>query len=354
MTCIVPGIDGMAPQGKLAHDACCPPSLCMIDPCMIACSMVQLLPRGPLWDRVKAETVSNIMKTRLAAGCSNGECPDVCASMADYAVFVSRGLNEALFGPLASALRESNPFTAYDTLDEWLERLGWHDCFSCACRDPDFGSELTPLEIWGPISDDGLCEGPICCPVEYPAELQRAVKRGTVVALARMLLEPPRRLDAINFVIAPLGARLEPTVYRNIITDFRCPTNDSEALCCISIDELERNADPRYLATDTDTIDPDRCDQVLRQYEFRIAAASDTLVAPVKLDCFSPRETAPGSWNLSMCTPAHECLLPAHYDTNLCGDPGQPRRLYPGVMAAECIVRSIMPRDGTVKLIRSV
>ena len=127
------GIDGRAPKGELPPDGCCPPKLCHIDPCGLACNFVNALPRGPLWDLDKA--------TALASGCAEPLQGNI-GPVVRHAIYAAKRLHATLMSALWPALRESDPATAYDTLDEWLDRCGGCDSGDGAARpqrDGDLG-----------------------------------------------------------------------------------------------------------------------------------------------------------------------------------------------------------------------
>jgi hypothetical protein len=255
------GIDGRIDVGKLPPDGCCPPSICNIDPCDLVCNLVNTLPSGPLWDQAKLEALS----VDWTIGCNNG-----CTSMVLHAVYVAQLLHLHLMAGLWPAVRESNPATAYDTLDEWLERLGWQNCFKCACECIDDPSELPPFQLLQP---DGST---VCCPDEAPAGLTRAVKRGIAVALWRLRLGVIRNIDSINFVLSSLSA--EVTVVR-----------------------------------------------VDGQPKLTVCNVGDTIAGACADMCL--RET---------CAPVQSYWLLG------CNGVGDNRRIYPGVLAAQCIVRSLI------------
>lgn len=319
------GIDGMVPAFKLPRDPCCPPSLCNLDPCGFVCNFISALPRGPLWDRAKAEALSRYAAANDPADCGTSTCEEHCATMVDHAIYTARRVLDALFGALAPAIQEASPFSAYATLDEWLERLGWKDCYDCACR--ELGRTQTPYETWGVIDLEGLCEGPICAKPEFPAELQTAVKRGIVIALSRLAIGPRRNLDAINFVIEPLAARLEPLAINELTLDpARCSTDDGTTLCDVT--------------------------PTMNQFEFCIRPTGDYLPKARPVSCDDPdyRRRATGPWNTVLGSQYPDDLVQAYYETTAADAEGLPPRIYPAVMAAECVVRAMLPPGKSIKL----
>lgn len=194
-------LDGMQELVSFPEDNCCAPSICEIDVCALICNCIQLLPSGPMWDRQKELTAlrySNLDCHGVA--CGDATASD-CASLADYAAYTGRVLHYALFYTLWPAIRESDPRTAFTTLDQWLDRVGWQDCYSAACRNPMLG-KIAPFEI------QGEC-GPVYCGTSCAStELTLAVKRGIVLALVRLAMRPIRNLANLNWIIEPLGAVL--------------------------------------------------------------------------------------------------------------------------------------------------
>lgn len=355
------GIDGVATVGVLAPDGCCVPPLCNLDPCALVCNFVQALPTGPLWDRPKAETISRYHAIAGIGSCAPVPCPSSCATIVDHAVYTALRLYDGLLGALHPAIREASPYTAHDTLDEWLARLGWRDCYDCACRDGAVAG-LSPIEIWGPIANsDGLCEGPICCPQEYSLDLQCAVKRGTVIALHRLSLMPRRTVAAINFVLAPLGAALEPVCYRDIPLDPRyCNEDDGTTLCAPESApepacEIEPTPDPwRCPSPDDDcqgqdTLGP-KCVLTMKQYTFRVCPTGDTLPKCPLIDCRTG--TAQQTWDTIIAAPIGGPTVQAWYEPTPCGEGTLPAQVWPGIMAAECIARTALPRGSKISLIR--
>ena len=263
MTAIL-GIDGLAEKGKLAPDGCCPPSICNIDPCGLVCNFISQLPSGPMWDRGKAEAMGHNWN------CSAEGLSEECTSMVRHAAYIAQLLHMGLMAALWPAIRESSPATAYDTLDEWLDRLGWQHCFKCACECVDDPSDLPPFQLLQPGGST------ICCPDEAPEGLTRAVKRGIAVALWRLRLGVIRNLDSINFIISPLGASVTA--------------------------EMVDGAPKLTICNDGDLI---------------AGACADMCLG-------EPCPSVQSYWLLT------------------CDGAGDNRRIYPGVLAAQCIVRSLI------------
>jgi len=274
------GIDGRVAVGEIATDGCCPPDLCSISPEAIACAMVSILPSGPLWDKSK----------ELALACGGvcdqncdafGNEQDMCASLVLHAIYSARKLHYYIQSALWPSIRESNPLTAWSTMDSWLERLGWQDCYNTFCRDSSLG-DITPYEVMGEC-------GLTYCPPTFSEDLERLYKRGVITALWRMRLGFTKNLSALNFILAPL--------YSELVVD------------------------PAYRPG----IDPKPC-LVLRP-------TSDYASKIIKDPCPRSQTTV-----LEQQKQVKLYLTPAD---GLCV--GGPRKAYPLTLAAHCIVLSLLP-----------
>lgn len=293
------GIDGQQTVGVLPRDGCCPPDLCQITPCMLACNFVNALPKGPLWDRAKMEAI----RANSLGGCDPAICPPaVCHSIVSHAVYTGNRLWSTLMETLAPALRESDPFTCFDTVDDWLSRYRWQDCFASHCRSAQLG-KLTPLEVMG------MCGCTEYCPPEFPAELVLAVKLGTVKALTRLQMIVGPNIDKMNFVLAPLGA--------HVVSVGLAPT-------VASVDEC--TAPP---CTDNPG---DGCCPPSDHPVVQVTHDGLTLPKPRRTNCSLDGLNAP-----------YTDTIPAYYDTCAATDAaGLPPRIWPGVLVAECILRSVI------------
>jgi hypothetical protein len=235
---------------------CCPTPLGQISYCAMACAFIQLLPTGPMWDRPKAEAMAIYQEQQGAGRCDPAQCApaepnedQTCTTMVQYSIYLANLLMDTLLNALWPSLREADPFRAVTTLDEWLDRLGWEDCFRSACRSPALGP-LSPYEVMGEC-------GPIYCPVPIPEGLECAIKRGLVHALSRANMGGIRNACWINWVIEPLGAAIEITgecgsevVTLVPISDTlpACPVD----LCPVAIDEPQGTVDAVIILNDCD------------------------------------------------------------------------------------------------------
>lgn len=184
----------------LTSTDCCPQRICEISMCSLMCNFIGLLPNGPLWDRKKQEGMQKWVGRCNGLACN--DCTDAdCGSMVDFAAFCGARLWSLIQEALWPSLREANPYTAVTTIDSWLDRLGWADCWASACRDRRLGPS--------PYEQNVPC-GVIVDVPKPPPELDMAVKRGIVLALWRLRMEPIKNLCGINWVIEPLSASLRP------------------------------------------------------------------------------------------------------------------------------------------------
>lgn len=313
------GIDGPTEVALLPSDGCCPPSICQITLCSLICNFVNALPRGPLWDRAKMEASSRASR----GGCDGNDCTDPCASVVSHAIYAANRLYLALHEALWPALRESDPFSAFVTVDDWLDRLGWRNCFASQCRSPLLG-DLTPLEYLG---TDGR---PVHYDPPYSADLVLAVKLATVRALALLDLGIIANVNSVNAVIEPLGARV-------VAVGASC----APWPCLPGCEPPDSNcAEPGATPDMSDPTDPccPRCDHPV----WRIEPSTETFIKPSM-----PRCDLEG-----MNTPNTE-TIPSFYDRTASDPAGIPAKIYPGVLAAECIVRSLVMPGTYLEILRA-
>jgi len=293
--------DGRIPATSITTSSgCCEDALCFTAG-EAACAVFDLLPSGPMWDAAR-------MQAREEIAANGGSIPLTGFSkttLFSYAAFVAQMLEYITDAAIRPVVRESDPETATD-LDYWLDRLGWVDCYRTNCR-----SEY--LAMFSPYEDvDATCGGTKYCAYDFPADFEAALKYGIVRSLLRMNMGVIRSLSGINWVIAPLGAvvrtptPLPPTV-QNYMDNFH-------------------NYDPKTYTPDS------------------LGDCGDCFGAEVQLEITSSSATLPGAPTAaSFCDltsrPADVAALQA-YDCN-----GTITNLYPGVIAAECIVRSMLPQQ---------
>ena len=282
-------------------DNCCPPSICNLDPCGIICNFINLLPRGPLWDEPKAKALDAYIRPRHPADGGVTICmpPESnCSSMVSHSIYTAKRFYDTLIGSLAPALRENSPYTAFDTMDDWLDRLGWLNCFETSCRDCDLGggnTNATPT----PYENIGEC-GPVFCSPTAPTNLSNATKHGIIVALSRLQMGVVKNLEGINWVIEPLNAVLSKNV-----------------LPCDTQGEL------RECST-----------------EFKLDQISTIVPLWRRISCPDFVEVEAVSISTS------------YTDAN-CITGATPRVLYPMLLAADCIVRSLIT-NSSVNITRSL
>lgn len=288
--------------GEISGGACCPPDICNLDPCDLMCTMIGLLPNGPLWDRAKQERIARYQTDCYGGACDPNE-PE-CSSLVDFAIYSGLRVYNLINDALWPAIRESNPATAVETLDSWLERFGWEGCFENACRDPRLGRG-SPYECDIPCS-------PLVIP-NIPNDLLCAVKRGIVLALQRLQMQPIKNLCGINWVIAPLGAVLRP--YQPECTIGGMTMIEQADECC--------NGMRWELCNEGDMIEACPGLQCAEQREQRMVSAY----------IVSPR-------------------LEYNVQQDTCVATGDPIRIFPGVLAAHCIALSMMPTGDCLPPIR--
>ncbi|MGY2987722.1 hypothetical protein [Bradyrhizobium sp. USDA 4508] len=278
--------DGCVESYVPPDSGCCPPPLCGNDLCCTFVAFFNLLPSGPLWDYWKEAAISYFQTSDDPAECPLLQDPQ-CPSLILHAIYAVLKLRAMVGGALWPALRESNPYTAVTTLDYHLARLQWEDCYNQHCRSVLLG-EITPLEVMGEC-------GPTFCGPQFSPELENAIKRGIAIALTRANMGIIKNLCSLNWIIDPLGAE--------IVADFSPRVDD-------------RMMDP---------CDPLGCADA----RFIVRHSRDWLEGVGSGDICEthlPRPKVPAYWNPTICDPA-----------------GLPLVIWPGVLAAECIVRSMLP-----------
>jgi hypothetical protein len=282
------GADGCVIFYDPVLEGCCPPPLCGNDLCCTFVAFMNLLPSGPLWDYWKAKAISyfETNPSEDPAECPLVKDPD-CPSLILHSIYTVLKLRTWVHDALWTAFRESSSFTAVTTLDYHLAVLQWEDCYRQHCRAVLLG-ELTPYEIWSEC-------GPLFCPVDFPKELEDAVKKAIATALTRANMGVIKNLCGLNWIIEPLGAELRPRY-----TDK--PTNPVIVPC----DE--------YNCNDT---------------AFEISPSRDWLEA-----------VGDGDVCKTQMPPDH---VPAYWDRGCDKPAGLPDRIWPAILAAECIIRSMLP-----------
>lgn len=284
------GADGCVDAAVIPTTSCCPPPLCGNDLCCTFVAFFNLLPSGPLWDLWKARAIDYFQRSDSPDECPLVQDPD-CPSLVLHAIYSVLKLKQYTYEALWPALRESDPVTACTTLDDWLRRLQWEDCYRQHCRSVLLG-DLTPYEVWSEC-------GPLFCDVSFPPELEDAVKKGIVIALTRAQKGVIKNLCGINWIIEPLGAEIKP------IYPAPKPVHPTAPEAC----------DPLGWCAEDIT--------------FTVCPTSDWLdgIGPcAPCDTREPPPQVQAYWERGCDRPA-----------------GLPDRIWPAVLAAECIARSMMP-----------
>jgi hypothetical protein len=289
--------DGCVPFFVPEDEGCCPPPLCGNDLCCTFVAFMNLLPSGPIWDYWKAQAIS-YFETNPSD--DPAECPLVkdpaCPSLVLHSIYTVLKLRHVIHNALWPAFRESDPNTAVTTLDYHLARLEWEDCYAQHCRSVLLG-EMTPLEVWSEC-------GPLFCPPNYPPELENALKKNVAIALTRANMGVIRNLCGINWIIEPLGAEILPDLT------------------------------PKPSHPIVDPCDPARCDEA----SFTICNKQDWMYGVPSGDICETQMPFP--------------KIPAYWDRGCDRPAGLPDRVWPGVLAAECIVRSMMPPICPTNIVR--
>jgi hypothetical protein len=296
--------DGCQPVAVIDDPACCPPPLCGNDLCCTFVAFFNLLPSGPLWDFWKAKAISYFQHNPNP---DPMQCPLIndpdCPSLVLHAIYCVLKLKAVVHDALWPALRESNPATAVTTLDYWVTQLQWEDCYAQHCRSLLLGT-LTPYEI------NSDC-GPLFCPADIDPKLLDAVKHGVLKALSRLQMGVIKNLCGLNWVIAPLNTEI-------VVKQPQSPNPPLPP-------------------------EPD-----LNQCQGYCAEPISFVVQPI-----SDKLDAVGNGELCETQMPPE-QIPAYYDWGCMTDlpMGLPYQIWPGVLAAECIVRSLMPVTCPTNIIR--
>jgi hypothetical protein len=275
--------DGCADVVAPEQTNCCAPPLCGNDLCCTFVAFMRMLPSGPLWDFWKAAAISYFESNEDPAECPLLKDPR-CPSLVLHAIYAVLRLRYYVHNALWPALRESNPYTAITTLDNYLSRLQWEDCYAQHCRQVLLG-DITPYEVWSEC-------GPVFCPPDFPPELECAVKRNVAIALTRANMGVIKNLCGLNWIIEPLGAEIKPVQPQH-------PNQNKE------------------------------CDNCSPNVAFEICNTSDYLDGCGSGDVCETLKDPP--------------KIQAYWDRGCDAPSGLPTRIWPGVLAAECIVRSMMP-----------
>lgn len=293
---MVLGIDGSVEFGEIdTGDNCCPPDLCNLTVCGLMCNFIQQLPTGPMWDAAKVLAFEKAQTCTDILDFTPFECVEnetTCSHIVNHALYTARKTHMWLHEGLGPVFQESNPYTATQTLDDWLDRLGWQDCYDATCRSPFLGN-LTPYEVLGEC-------GPVFCPPETTLEFQKALKHAIVIALHRLSKGIIKNQASINFVLSSLGAEVVPSTL-----PFDIP--ESEKCCNLNL---------------------------------AVIPVSETISAAPFVGCAYGNTEPPQiqAWvTTEQCKPFYKPKVA-----------GQPDRIYPGVLAAECIVRSLIRTKGCV------
>jgi hypothetical protein len=361
---LVQTIDGPQPLGVIKSDGCCPPSLCNIDYCGFICSFLQYLPKGPLWDYWRNSRYADIINSDGA--CVVGSCYDnPCLTIIDHAIYTAKKLLHVLQNPLQTAIWEASPLTAFNTRQYWLDTFGWEDCFEgpSAFRKLGFPTPYqavcnallphAPCSIESTLyqmspSIDGN-QNPVIDISEQvkaacPADLVLAVQYGILVALKRLEVGIIPTLAAINFVLAPLGVEATISTTDNIGDCAGCNQMSGTIPNCVMADDCSQMTGTSLCAPYQPCIGI-----TLSLINAGRIASGPGITVP--LLCETVRlfgsETILASYHFA------GIAMPVTIDCpegTIAGD----GTIYPALMAAECIVLSIVPPNVNYTLHRNI
>lgn len=283
--------DGAQQVAKLNSTGCCTDALC--GP-RSACFNLSSLPTGQMWDGPKQEWTQILGENDgLPDYANNADLDPPCPTMVSYAVFTRRMLQCAVDAFLVPAFRESDPRTAVTSVDDWLSRLGWQDCYRSACRD-GYSAQFSPYEV-----PDLECGGTKFSEVQFSPKLEAATKHAILVSLWRLRMGVIRNLDGINWVIEPLRSELKPFLpYPSHVQDY-----------------LDGNCDC-----------PEGAPCFCQDVKLEICLTSETI------PCAPTEET--------FCAGRTEEEIPACETVEM--SDGSMREICPSLAAAECIARSML------------
>ena len=352
-SCIKAGIDGKVSVGTITSTQCCPPDICSIDPCSFVCSFLNYLPKGPLWDNAKERATAYNSTNTCAPICSDS---NHCATIVDHAVYTAKRLLFALYNIVDKAIYESQPETAVETRQDHLRRLGWLDCYSGSCRNSDIGF-LTPFEKLCLVACAEVAPGSQMVgtgfeyvkkynAIQYPADLQAALEHALLVSLSRMQLGVIPNQENINFIIAPLSAEIL-----------------SITAGCKVIDPCGENVDPdcatdcnqmsgHHVPADQNACDPCaqmaatiHCPEAPTCFVVNLVNQGPKMFSAPSRDCFGKRDKYPPTDKITRCSEFPCETVQSYIDVKVDATSSGSfhGRIYPGLLAAECIVRSLLP-----------
>jgi hypothetical protein len=263
-------------------------------------------------------------------------------TLIDHAAYTATKLYNILRGPLQSSIWESNPLTAFVTRQNWLNSYGWIDCFSGP-------SSNAALEFPTPYQAvcNALLPSSLCSPGEglnqmtgnntaslpnpvinietlvkeaCPVDLTNAVEYGILCAIQRLQLGVIKNIDGINFILAPLGASISVV-------------NTGVETVCQNVMVYDCNQIPG-----TTPCDPKRPKMTIALSQNSITLpAGPGITEPLSCDNIqTSKTTVYASYyfeGVAMPTTA-DCP-----DGTIAGA----GTIWPGLMAAECILFSILP-----------
>ena len=368
MISTVQTLDGEQILGVIPSDGCCPPSLCNIDTCDFICSFISYLPRGPLWDYWKALRIQQIRDAGGNCDLSSDQMDNPCLTIIDHAVYTAKKLLGVLQNPLQTAIWESDPLTAFNTRQQWLDNFGYVDCFESLVLSKyiefpnPYQALCAPTQPYAPCDADttsyqmsptlGSNPNPLVNIAEQvkaacPANLLLATQYGILLSLSRLQFGIDRTEENINFVLAPLGAQVtfsyphdwnaDPCAEdcNQMSADFRhhnnCPCDEPIQDFCVMIGDCNQ-------MTGTVNCNPYRpCITVTLTNSSNFLASGPGITAP--LTC-ATQKLAKGNVIAHYTFAGVEMPVTTDCPPGTIAGAGE---IWPGLMAAECILLSILP-----------
>jgi hypothetical protein len=353
MTVMIAGIDGYQTVGVPADGGCCPPSLCNINATDFICSFMAYMPSGPLWDfwkRFRSDQMRASGDICNLTGCV--EAP-ACLTIIDHAIYTAKKLLSILQNPLQTAIWESNPLTAFITRQNWLTTFGWEDCFEGPSINAKLGFPTPYQAVCNKLASAALCafdttlyqmspsiENPnpiidieLLVKAACPPALTLAVQYATLLSLKRLQLGIIKNQEGINFILAPLGAQISMVITDPLIGCIQdCgPQMSGTPDNCVMVDDCSQ-------MTGTQACQPYRpCVNVVLSNIGETLNGGPGITEP--LTC-STAKNAPAQIPASYTFPGVTMPVTRDCPPDTIAGNGT---IWPGMMAAECILLSILP-----------
>jgi hypothetical protein len=324
----------------------------------------------------------------------------------DHAIYTAKKLLYIIQNPLQTAIWEADPLTAFNTRDYWLSSYGWEDCFEGPNINPKLGfptpyqAVCSALAQGGPCAPDcnqmsqSITEVPNTTPCSFesttyqmspainptqnpvvdiseqvkaacPADLLLAVKYGIVVALKRLEIGIIPTLPVINFILSSLGV----VASINLIPEETCPvmvddcnqmTGDPWVGPCDPTKILSNNAQQCVMVNDCNQMTgTENCGPYVAGMIITLSLLNGGTIPSgpgitEPLTCATSRnfgsESILASYNFPGITLTFPDVELGCSPTIVCGA----GTIYPALMAAECLLLSILPPNINFTLVKEV